>query len=136
MLLSLLNRKEKLKFLDLAMHMVSVDGEPNEIEQRLLNMMLAEVGDNIVQEYHFALSKDLDETMSFFAENSPTVQNIVYLNLLKITMNDDFYNTAEHFFLENIRQKFSIDEMKKKQIMRLVYNERDLRERAKRIVSH
>ncbi|MDD4193769.1 MAG: hypothetical protein PHW37_00650 [Acholeplasmataceae bacterium] len=136
MLLSLLNRKEKLKFLDLAMHMVSVDGEPNEIEQRLLNMMLAEVGDNIVQEYHFALSKDLDETMSFFAENNPTVQNIVYLNLLKITMNDDFYNTAEHFFLENIRQKFSIDEMKKKQIMRLVYNERDLRERAKRIVSH
>jgi hypothetical protein len=136
MLLSLLNRKEKLKFLDLAMHMVSVDGKPNEIEQRLLNMMLAEVGDNIVQEYHFALSKDLDETMSFFAENNPTVQNIVYLNLLKITMNDDFYNTAEHFFLENIRQKFSIDEMKKKQIMRLVYNERDLRERAKRIVSH
>lgn len=136
MLLSLLNRKEKLKFLDLAMHMVSVDGEPNEIEQRLLNMMLAEVGDNIVQEYHFALSKDLDETMSFFAENNPTVQNIVYLNLLKITMNDDFYNTAEHFFLENIRQKFSIDEMKKKQIMRLVYNERDLRERAKRIVNH
>lgn len=136
MLLSLLNRKEKLKFLDLAMHMVSVDGEPNKIEQRLLNMMLAEVGDNIVQEYHFALSKDLDETMSFFAENNPTVQNIVYLNLLKITMNDDFYNTAEHFFLENIRQKFSIDEMKKKQIMRLVYNERDLRERAKRIVSH
>ncbi|MDD3067344.1 MAG: hypothetical protein PHF13_00575 [Acholeplasmataceae bacterium] len=136
MLLSLLNRKEKLKFLDLAMHMVSVDGEPNKIEQRLLNMMLAEVGDNIVQEYHFALSKDLDETMSFFAENNPTVQNIVYLNLLKITMNDDFYNTAEHFFLENICQKFSIDEMKKKQIMRLVYNERDLRERAKRIVSH
>lgn len=136
MLLSLLNRKEKLKFLDLAMHMVSVDGEPNEIEQRLLNMMLAEVGDNIVQEYHFALSKDLDETMSFFADNNPTVQNIVYLNLLKITMNDDFYNTAEHFFLENIRKKFSIDEMKKKQIMRLVYNERDLRERAKRIVSH
>lgn len=136
MLLSLLNRKEKLKFLDLAMHMVSVDGEPNEIEQRLLNMMLAEVGDNIVQEYHFALSQDLDETMSFFADNNPTVQNIVYLNLLKITMNDDFYNTAEHFFLENIRQKFSIDEMKKKQIMRLVYNERDLRERAKRIVSH
>jgi hypothetical protein len=136
MLLSLLNRKEKLKFLDLAMHMVSVDGKPNEIEQRLLNMMLAEVGDNIVQEYHFALSKDLNETMSFFAENNPTVQNIVYLNLLKITMNDDFYNTAEHFFLENIRQKFSIDEMKKKQIMRLVYNERDLRERAKRIVSH
>ncbi|MFA6692122.1 MAG: hypothetical protein WCR73_00035 [Acholeplasmataceae bacterium] len=136
MLLSLLNRKEKLKFLDLAMHMVSIDGKPTEIEQRLLNMMLAEVGDNIVSEYHFSLSQDLDETMAFFSNNNPTVQNIVYLNLLKITMNDDFYNTAEHFFLENIRSKFSINETKKKQIMRLVYNERDLRERAKRIVSH
>lgn len=99
-------------------------------------MMLAEVGDNIVSEYHFSLSQDLDETMAFFSNNNPTVQNIVYLNLLKITMNDDFYNTAEHFFLENIRSKFSINETKKKQIMRLVYNERDLRERAKRIVSH
>lgn len=136
MLLTLLNRKEKLKFLDLAMHMVSVDGKPNEIEQRLLNMMLAEVGDNIVQEYHFELSLDLDETISFFSNTSPTVKNIVYLNLLKVTMNDDFYNTTEHFFLENLRSKFSINETKKNQIMRLVYNERDLRERAKRIVSH
>lgn len=136
MLLSLLNRKEKLKFLDLAMHMVSVDGEPSQVEQRLLNMMLAEVGDNIVQEYHFSLSQDLEETIAFFADNHKTVKHIVYLNLLKVTMNDDFYNTTEHFFLENIRIKLSIDETKKKQIMRLVYKERDLRESAKRIVSH
>ena len=136
MLLSLLNRKEKLKFLDLAMHMVSIDGEPTEIEQRLLNMMLAEVGDNIVQEYHFSLSLDLEETIKFFQESNPTVKNIVYLNLNKITMNDDFYNTAEHFFLEDIRSRFSINETKKKQLMRLVYNERDLRERAKRVVNN
>jgi hypothetical protein len=100
MLLSLLTRKEKLKFLDLVMHMVSVDGEPTAIEQRLLNIMLAEVGDGIV------------------------------------TMIDDFYNTAEHFFLEDIRKEFGITDFKKKQLMRLVYNERDLRERAKRVVSH
>ncbi|MBN2267954.1 MAG: hypothetical protein JXC35_00880, partial [Acholeplasmataceae bacterium] len=87
MLLSLLNRKEKLKFLDLAMHMVSVDGEPSQVEQRLLNMMLAEVGDNIVQEYHFSLSQDLEETIAFFADNHKTVKHIVYLNLLKVTMN-------------------------------------------------
>lgn len=135
MLLSLLTRKEKLKFLDLAMHMVSVDGEPNIVEQRLLNMMLAEVGDNIVSEYHFSLSKDLSKTMEFFMTDNHRVKNIVYLNLLKIAMSEDFYNTLEHFFLEDIRQKFSISESKKKQIMRLVYNARDLRERAKRVVS-
>lgn len=136
MLLTLLNRKEKLKFLDLALHMVSVDGKPNELEQRLLNIMLAEVGDGIVQEYTFSLSKNLQETMKFFDKSTQTVKNIVYLNLVKVAMDDDFYNTTEHFFLEDLRERFSIEELKKKQIMRLVYNERDLRERAKRIVSH
>jgi hypothetical protein len=136
MLLSILTRKEKLKFLDLAMHMVSVDGEPTAMEQRLLNMMLAEVGDGIVSEYHFSLSKDLPETLAFFKEANQTVRNICYLNLLKVAMSDDFYNTLEHFFLENVRTDFSIADAKKKQLMNLVYGERDLRERAKRIVSH
>lgn len=136
MLLSQLTRKEKLKFLDLAMHMVSVDGEPTDLEQRLLNMMLAEVGDGIVAEYQFALSKDLEETILFFESASFPVKHIVYLNLLRITMSDDFYNTLEHFFLEDLRQKFDINETKKKQLIRLVYTERDLRERAKRLVSH
>jgi hypothetical protein len=136
MLLSLLNRKEKLKFLDLAMHMVSVDGEPTEIEQRLLNMMLAEVGDGIVSEYHFSLSKDMPETIKFFEESNKTVKNIAFLNLLKVAMSDDFYNTAEHFYLEDIRARFQISDTKKAQLMRLVFNERDLRERAKRVVTH
>ena len=136
MLLTLLNRKEKLKFLDLVMHMVSVDGKPTEIEQRLLNMMLAEVGDGIVKEYQFALSKDLDETIQHFCEASPTVRHIVYLNLVKVTMVDDFYNTTEHFFLEGLREKFMINDQKKKQLMQIVYMERDLREKAKRVVNH
>jgi len=136
MLLSVLNRKEKLKFLDLAMHMVSIDGKPNEMEQRLLNMMLAEVGDNIVAEYHFSLSKDLKLTLRFFEKANPKIKNIVYLNLLKVAMSDDFYNTLEHDFLEEIREQLNINEVKKKQLMRLVYMERDLRERAKRVVGH
>lgn len=136
MLLSLLTRKEKLKFLDLVMHMVAVDGEPTEIEQRLLNIMLAEVGDGIIKEYTFKLSKNLEETVNYFREANPSVRNIVYLNLLKVTMMDDFYNTTEHLFLEEMRLEFSISDFKKKQLMRLVYNERDLRERAKRVVSN
>jgi hypothetical protein len=136
MLLSLLNRKEKLKFLDLAMHMVAVDGEPSKIEKRLLNRMLAEVGDDIAAEYTFTLSKDLKETLEFFSSASHAVKNIVFLNLIKTSMIDEFYNTAEHFFLEDIRIGFEIDDYKKKQLIRLVYNERDLRERAKRIVQH
>lgn len=136
MLLSLLTRKQKLKFLDLVMHMVAVDGEPTEIEQRLLNIMLAEVGDGIIKEYTYTLSKNLEETVEYFKQANPSVKNIVYLNLLKVTMMDDFYNTTEHIFLEDMRIEFSISDLKKKQLMRLVYNERDLRERAKRVVSN
>ena len=51
-------------------------------------------------------------------------------------MSDDFYNTLEHDFLEEIREQLNINEVKKKQLMRLVYMERDLRERAKRVVGH
>jgi hypothetical protein len=135
MLLSLLNRKEKLKFLDLAMHMVSVDGEPTAFEKRLLNMMLAEVGEGIVNEYQFTLSKDLEQTITYFEKASLPVKKICYLNLLRITMLEDFYNTLEHFFLEDLRHRFDITEIKKRQLMRLVYMERDLKERAKRLVN-
>ena len=135
MLLSLLTRKEKLKFLDLAMHMVTIDGEASAIEKRFLQLMLAEVGDDIAAEYTFSLSDDLKETIEFFSAASIAVKNIVFLNLIKTTMIDELYNTAEHFFLEDIREHLGIDEYKKKQLIRLVYNERDLRERAKRIVT-
>ena len=43
MFLSLLNRKEMLKFLDLAIYMVDVDGEPTQTEKRVLNKMIAEL---------------------------------------------------------------------------------------------
>ena len=135
MLLSQLSRKEKLKFLDLAMHVVSVDGMPNALEQRLLNMMLAEVGDGIVKEYTFKLSDNLEETITFFKDLNKTVKHIVYLNLLIVIMTDEFYNVMEHDLLEEIKRAFDIKDIKKKQLMRLVYQERDLRERVKRVVS-
>jgi uncharacterized tellurite resistance protein B-like protein len=135
MLLTLLSRKEKLKFLDLSLHMVAVDGAPSDLERRMLSMQVAEVGEGIADEYTFALGEDLSATIAFFNEASQTVRNIVYLNLLKITMSDQFYNTVEHHMLEKVREAFSIDMEKKRALMRIIYSERDLRERAKRVVS-
>jgi uncharacterized tellurite resistance protein B-like protein len=135
MLLTLLSRKEKLKFLDLSLHMVAVDGAPSDLERRMLSMQVAEVGEGIADEYTFALGEDLSATIAFFKEASQTVRNIVYLNLLKITMSDQFYNTVEHHMLEKVREAFSIDMEKKRALMRIIYSERDLRERAKRVVS-
>jgi hypothetical protein len=134
MLLSLLNRKEKLKFLDLAIHMVSVDGEPTSFEKRILNMMLAEVGDDIYKEYTFKLANDKDFTIDFFVSTPKTTRHIVLLNLLKLSMFDDLYNTEEHFFIDTCRRRFKIGVAKRKELMRIIYAERDWHEQAKRVV--
>lgn len=133
MLLSMLTRKEKLKFLDLAIHMVAIDGEATEFEKRILNIMLAEVGDEIIKEYTFSLSSNLEETIDFFTIASKPIRNVVLLNLFKITMFDDLYNATEHFFLDNIRRQFKISIAKRKELMSLIYEERDLKEKARRV---
>lgn len=97
--------------------------------------MLAEIGDEVVSEYTFKLSDDYEKTILFF-ENTPiAVRNITFLNLSKLPLFDDLYNTKQHFFLEEIRIRFGITEAKKKQLMRLVYDERDLIEKTKRAVN-
>ena len=89
----------------MAIHMVAVDGEPTMFEQRILNMMLAEVGENIINEYTYSMSSDLDITIDFFVSAPKPVRHIVLLNLLKLSMFDDLYNTSEHFFLDNLRRQ-------------------------------
>lgn len=134
MLLSTLSRKEKLKFLDLALHMVLVDGEASKLEKRLLNMMLAEVGDDIISEYQFKRSDSLEETIQFFDVLSARIQRIIYFNLVKITLSEDIYNTTEHEFLEYVRSRFHIKDAIKKQLVSLVYKEKDLREELNQVV--
>ncbi len=135
MLLTMLSRKEKLKFMDLSLHMVAVDGAPSDLESRMLSMQIAEVGEGIALEYTFSLSQDRNETINFFKDSTVMVRNIVYLNLLRITMSDEFYNTVEHHLLEEVRDAFMIPIEKKRELMRVIYSERDLRERARRVCS-
>lgn len=135
MLLSELNRKQKLKFLDLAFHMAAVDGIPTSQEKRILNEKLAEVGDDIISEYSFSLSDDLEETIDYFQNENHQVRNIIYLNLIELLMVDGFYNTTEYFFLEDVRKALKISVSKRKEMISLTFDARDLREKAKRICS-
>jgi alpha-galactosidase/6-phospho-beta-glucosidase family protein len=133
MFLSLLNQKETLKFLDLAIYMVDIDGEPTEIEKSILEKMFKEVG-YVVSEYSFQFSDSIEETVEFFVNSNRVVKNVVFLNLVKISLTDDLYNTTEHLFLEEIQEKFDITPERRRELMSLVYDERDLRERAARIL--
>ena len=135
MFLSLLNKKEMLKFLDLAIYMVDIDGEPTDVEKRLLNKMIAEL-DVIKDEYSFRLTDSVEQTINFFTSCNPVVKNVVYLNLVTISMEDDLYNNAEFLFLEKIQKAFDITSEKRRELISIVYAERDLREKAIRILKN
>ncbi len=135
MFLSLLNKKEMLKFLDLAIYMVDIDGEPTDVEKRVLTKMIAEL-DAVKEEYSFRMTDTIENTIKFFSESNQVVKNIVYLNLVTISMEDDLYNTSELLFLEEIQRKFEITAEKRRELISIVYAERDLREKAIRIIKN
>lgn len=135
MLLNLLNKKEMLKFLDLAIYMVDIDGEPTQYEKTILNRMIAEL-DAVKDEYSFRLTDSVENTIDFFTKSNNVVKNVVYLNLVVISMEDDLYNTSELLFLEKIQKKFGISAEKRRELFSIVYAERDLKEKAKRIIKN
>ena len=133
MYLSLLNQKETLKFLDLAIYMVDIDGEPTEIEKKILTRIFREVG-HVVEDYSFEFSSSIEETIEFFMNCNRVVKNIVFLNLVTITLTDDLYNTTELLFYESLQEKLGITPERRRELMTIAYEERDLRERAARIL--
>ena len=135
MLLNLLNKKEMLKFLDLAIYMVDIDGEPTQYEKTILNRMIAEL-EAVKDEYSFRLTDSVENTIEFFTKCNSVVKNIVYLNLVVISMEDDLYNTSELLFLEKIQKKFGISAEKRRELFSIVYADRDLKEKAKRIIKN
>ena len=140
MFLSLLSKKEMLKFLDLAIYMVDIDGEPTadgtkEGYDINLTKMIAEL-DAVKDEYSFRLTDTVENTISYFMKSNQVVKNVVYLNLVIISMEDDLYNTSELLFLEEIQKKFEISSEKRRELISIVYAERDLREKATRIIKN
>ncbi len=115
--------------------MVDIDGEPTQYEKRILTKMIAEL-DQIREEYSFRLTDSVEVTIDFFTKCNKVVKNVVYLNLVIISMEDDLYNTSELLFLEKIQKKFDISAEKRRELISIVYAERDLREKANRIIKN
>lgn len=136
MFLSLLTKKEKLKFLDLAVYMIDIDGKPTEVEKKLISRIYGEIGREIIEEYTFSKSDSIDDTIDYFKDANQAVKNIVFLNLVSISMEDDLYNTLEHLFLERIEKELCITAEKRKDLMQIVYDERDVREKAMRVIKY
>ncbi len=133
MFLSLLSKEEKSYFLDLITKLVSVDGEPNETEVQVINRLKYEMGED-AQRYRKG-TQPLEKLIEYFAQKSKATKNLVFMNLVSVSLYDEFYSVEEHFLIEEIQKSFGLTDKKKADLMKIVYAERDLREKAKRILS-
>ncbi|MDD4212068.1 MAG: hypothetical protein PHY42_01570 [Bacilli bacterium] len=133
MFLSLLSREEKFHFLDLISKLVSVDGEPSDTDLQVINRLKYEMGDD-GQRYRKG-NFNLKKLIEYFSKKSKATKNLVFMNLVSVSLYDEFYSVEEHFLIEEIQKAFELTDKKKADLMKIVYAERDLREKAKRILS-
>ncbi|HHU56440.1 MAG TPA: DUF2207 domain-containing protein [Acholeplasmataceae bacterium] len=133
MFLSLLSKEEKHYFIDLLTKVVAVDGEANEIEMQVINRLKYEMGEDVLKYKRSNLT--LEELIKYFSKKSKATRNLVFMNLISASLYDEWYSVEEHFLIEEIQNAFELSNKKKSELMKIVYAERDLRERAKRIIS-
>ena len=133
MLLSLLSKEEKMYFLDLLNELIIADGNPTETELSIKNRLKYEMGDEILKYKRSSLSKD--KLIEYFSKKTYPTKNLVYLNLVAASLNDDWYSVEEHLLLEKIQAALQISDKKRNELFKLVYSERDLREKVKRVIS-
>jgi hypothetical protein len=133
MFLNILSREEKLNFIDLLVRVVRIDGEMTEHEKELIRLMKYELAEDLAK-YHKG-NASLDKLVDYFSQKPSMTKNLVYTNLFAITLQDEFYSVEDHFILEDIRQKFGISDRKKAELLKIVYAERDFKEKAKRVLT-
>ncbi len=133
MFLSLLSKEEKHYFIDLMLYVVKFDGETTEAELQIINRLKYEMGDD-VNRYRKS-SMTFEKLVDYFSNKPKATKNLVFMNVVSTSLYDEFYSVEEHLLIEEIQTKFEISNKKKADLMKIVYAERDLRERAKRTIA-
>lgn len=133
MLLSLLQKEDKYYFLDLLRQLLLVDGESSEIEKQIFKKFKFEMGEDILK--HRSNNLKTSQLIQYFEDKPQSVKNLVFMNLISASLRDEWYNVEQHSLLEEIQNAFNISDKKKVELVKIVYAERDLREKAKRIIN-
>ncbi len=133
MLLSLLQKEDKCYFLDLLRLLLVVDGESSEAEKQIYKKFKFEMGEEILK--HRVQSTKKKELIAYFEGKAQSVKNLVFMNLISASLRDEWYNVEQHDLLDEIQKAFGISDKKKIELMKLVYAERDLREKVKRTIN-
>ena len=133
MLLSLLQKEDKCYFLDLLRELLLVDGESSDVEKQIYKKFKFEMGEDILKHKNNGLKAP--QLIAYFENKSQSIKNLVFMNLVSASLRDEWYNVEQHTLLDEIQQAFKISDKKKVELMKVVYAERDLREKAKRTIS-
>lgn len=133
MLLNLLTKDEKHKFLDLLVQVIKIDGPTSETEKIIIEKFRYEMGEDALK-YHVS-SAPIDKLIEYFSEKPTATKSLVFYNIISASLSDEFYSVEEHLLIEKIQEGFQISNKKRTDLMKAVYAERDLRERVKRIIS-
>jgi uncharacterized tellurite resistance protein B-like protein len=133
MFLNLLSKEEKHCFIDLLLKVVGVDGDPSETETQIINRLKHEMGEDALR--YRKSNTSLEKLIDYFAGKPKATRNLVFMNLVAASLYDEFYSVEEHLLIEQIQTGFDISNKKKAELMKIVYAERDLREKAKRVIA-
>ncbi len=133
MFLSLLSKEEKFHFIDLLSYVVGIDGAASETETQIINRLKYEMGEDVLR--YRKSSYSLEKLIEYFSQKPKATKNLVFMNLVSTSLYDEFYSVEEHLLIEEIQNSFEISAKKKADLMKIVYAERDLREKAKRTIA-
>lgn len=133
MLLNLLNKEEKHRFIDLLIAVISADGPTSETEKKIVEIVKYEMGEDAIK--YRNSNMPLEKLIEYFSGKSKVTKNLVFYNLIASSLNDEFYSVEEHIVMEKIQEGLDIPTKKKNELMRAVYNERDIREKVKRVIT-
>ena len=133
MLLYLLNKEEKHRFIDLLITVISADGPTSETEKKIVEIVKYEMGEDAIK--YRNSNMPLEKLIEYFSGKSKVTKNLVFYNLIASSLNDEFYSVEEHIVMEKIQEGLDIPTKKKNELMRAVYTERDIREKVKRVIT-
>ncbi len=106
MFLKSLMQGEKFAFYSIAKYLVSIDGEYSAEEQNLMNGFLQEMELNESQISHIK-PEDAIEMLTF---SSPSTRRKIYIELIGVTLCDEYLHDDERKYLDRIANDFLIDE--------------------------
>lgn len=116
MFLKSLMQGEKFAFYSIAKYLVSIDGEYSAEEQNLMNGFLQEMELNESQISHIK-PEDAIEMLTYSAEST---RRKIYIELIGVTLCDEYLHDDERKYLDRIANDFLIDEDTRNKLFDLV----------------